>query len=312
MAAKSAKKSAPKTAAASKPRKSGATRKRALGRGIGALIPDFESLASPPDTAPYRLCDIDLIHPNRYQPRQRFDPTELEELSQSIREKGVIQPLLVRPDEVGFELIAGERRLRASRLAGLSRVPVVVREISDAELLELSIIENIQREDLNAMEEADAYHRLMSEFGLTQEQAAARVGKSRSAVANMLRLRQLPATIRDSLRSGEISMGHARALLAADTAARQTAAWQMVRRRGLSVRQTETLVKQLNAGPPTAKQPAESPEDVYFRDLADSLSRRLGTRVAIKRRGRRGKLEIDFYGDDDLNRLIGLLEKVRL
>lgn len=312
MAARNAKKTRKKAAAAAKPAKSAATRKRALGRGIDALIPDFESLASPPDGAPYRLCDIDLVHANRYQPRQRFDPAELEELSRSIRQKGVIQPLLVRPDEVGFELIAGERRLRASRLAGLSRVPVVVREISDAELLELSIIENIQREDLNAMEEADAYHRLMDEFGLTQEQAAARVGKSRSAVANMLRLRQLPAPIRDSLRGGEIRMGHARALLSAGNAARQTAAWQMVCRRGLSVRQTETLVKQLNAGPPAEKPAAANPEDIYFRDLADSLSRRLGTRVAIKRRGRRGKLEIDFYGDDDLNRLIGLLEKVRL
>ena len=309
MAAKSAKKN--HKAAASRPAKSTA-RKKALGRGIDALIPDFESLATPPEGAPYRLCDAALIHPNRFQPRQRFDPDELEELVGSIREKGVIQPLLVRPDEVGFELIAGERRLRAARMAGLSRVPVVVREISDTELLELSIIENIQRRDLNAMEEADAYHRLMDEFGLTQEQVSARVGKSRPAVANMLRLRQLPAPIRNSLRDGEISMGHARALLAAEGSARQTAAWQMVRRRGLSVRQTETLVKQLNAGPPADKPPSEKPEDIYFRDLADSLSRRLGTRVAIKRRGRRGKLEIEFYGDDDLNRLIGLLEKVRL
>jgi len=301
-----------KTSRSPKKKDSGAPPKRALGRGIDALIPEFEALSAPPDDTPYRHCAIGLIHANRYQPRQQFDPADLEELCQSIREKGIIQPLLVRPDEVGFELIAGERRLRASRMAGLTQVPVVIREISDSELLELSIIENIQRQDLNAMEEADAYQRLMDEFKLTQEQVAARVGKSRSAVANMLRLRQLPTTICDSLRNGELSMGHARALLAAGNAARQIAAWQLVRRKGLSVRQTEELIKQLNAEPPAKSRPAASSEDIYFKDLADSLSRRLGTRIAIKRRGQRGKLEIDFYGDEDLNRLIRLLEKVKL
>lgn len=309
MAAKTSRSPKKKTAGAPK---TAASKKRALGRGIDALIPDFEALAAPPDGTPYHQCDIDLIHPNRYQPRQQFDPDELEELSRSIREKGIIQPLLVRPDEVGFELIAGERRLRASKMAGLTRVPVVIRKISDAELLELSIIENIQREDLNAMEEADAYQRLMDEFDLTQEQVAARVGKSRPSVANMLRLRQLPAPIRDSLRSGEISMGHARALLAADNAARQTTAWQLVCRKALSVRQTEALIKQLNADPAARPRTTANSESIYFKDLADSLSRRLGTRVGIKRRGQRGKLEIDFYGDEDLNRLIGLLEKVTL
>ena len=191
-----------------------------------------------------------MIQPNRFQPRSHFAPEELEQLSESIRSQGIIQPLVVRRADVGYELVAGERRLRAARMAGLRNVPVVVKEVTDAEMLEMSFVENIQRENLNPMEESEAYHRLIGEFGLTQEKAAARVGKSRSAVANFLRLRQLPEPIKASIIDGKLSMGHARALLGADSAAQQNAAWREIIKKGLSVRQTEALVKRLRSTPP--------------------------------------------------------------
>ena len=206
-------------------RDSGSTIKKkiALGKGLGALIPGIDSGGKEPEKN--TSCDIELIKPNRYQPRVHFSGTELEELALSIKEKGILQPLLVRKDAGGFELIAGERRLRAAKMAGLKRVPVIIREVADAaEMLEMSIIENIQRENLNPVEEAEAYHRLMTEFKLTQEEAAKRVGKSRPAVANLLRLRQLPSQIKESISDGTVSMGHARALLGAETAAQQNAA----------------------------------------------------------------------------------------
>jgi len=286
----------------------GGRRKTALGKGLGALIPEIE----PGDQAPGELfyCDIHLIRPNRFQPRRHFDEEELQELSRSIQEQGVLQPLLVRRDEDGYELIAGERRLRAARMAGLTRVPAVLKQISDAKLLELSIVENIQRENLNPMEEAEAYHRLITEFHLTQEQAAARVGKSRSAVANVLRLRQLPDAIKNSINDGTLSMGHARALLGAENPALQLAAWRRVISRGLSVRQTEALVRRLK---PEKARPAAGSDSrqVYFSDLADELSRHFGTRVSIKGKGKKGKIEIEFYDDNDLDRLLGLLKPPR-
>lgn len=288
-------------------------RKMALGRGLDALIPDLgvmdpasgTSQISPPRD--YFLCDIDMIRPNRYQPRRQFAADELQELAESIRNQGIIQPLLVRKDEVGYELVAGERRLRAASLAGLDQVPVVVKDISDAKMLEISIVENIQRENLNPMEEAEAYHRLITEFDLTQEVAAERVGKSRSAVANFLRLRQLPETIKESIMAGALSMGHARALLGADTPARQQAAFREVVAKKLSVRQTEALVKRINAQQKPAPVPEMTPEQRYFNDVSEDLSRHFGTRVRIQRKGKRGRLEIDFFSDDDLDRLLGML-----
>jgi len=288
-----------------KPPAAGRQRKKvALGRGLDALIPDLsQEKAAPRD---FFSCKIDLIRPNRYQPRRQFSETDLDELSRSIAEQGILQPLLVRPDGGGYELIAGERRLRAAKMAGLTAVPVMVKTISDSELLAVSIIENIQRADLNPMEEADAYHRLMTEFSLTQEQVADRVGKGRPTVANFLRLRSLPAPIQASILSGELSMGHARTLLGAESGARQLAAWRRVIKEGLSVRETEALVRRLkNEAPP--KKPVRTPKDPYFSDLAERLSRRFGTRVKIQRRGKKGKLEIEFYSDDDLDRLLALL-----
>ena len=295
---------------------SGAKKKRkmALGRGLDALIPDLGTVegmsgSSLPTRKGYFLCEIDMIRPNHYQPRRHFAADELAELAESIRSQGIIQPLLVRADDVGYELVTGERRLRAASMAGLDRVPVLVKDVSDAEMLEISIVENIQRENLNPMEEAEAYHRLITEFDLTQDKAAERVGKSRSAVANFLRLRQLPDPIKESIMQGALSMGHARALLGADTPAKQQAAWREVVAKKLSVRDTEALIKRINA----EKKPAPTPEltsaQRYFRDVSEDLSRQFGTRVRIQRKAKKGRVEIDFFSDDDLDRLLGLLRK---
>ena len=254
------------------------------------------------------LCDIELIHPNRYQPRRKFSEEDLADLSRSIQEQGVIQPLLVRRADTGYELVAGERRLRAAGLAGLDQVPIVIKELADDRMLEMSIVENIQREDLNPMEEAEAYHRLMTEFGLTQAKVAERVGKSRSAVANFLRLLQLPQSIRASIMDNTLSMGHARALLGADTPARQKAAWRTVVSRGLSVRETEDLIKRMKTEKKKTDPPDPSPEDIYFMDLADRLSLHFGTKVRIKKQGRKGRMEIQFFSNEDLDRLLGFFK----
>jgi len=286
-------------------------KKIALGRGLDALIPDVGTLTDmSSESKAYFNCDIDQIRPNRYQPRRRFSKEELSELSDSIKQQGILQPLLVRPTDGGYELIAGERRLRAAKLAGLRHVPILIRETSEADLLELSIIENIQRENLNPIEEADAYHRLIEDFHLTQDQAASRVGKSRSAVANLIRLRQLPADIKESIANGDLSMGHARALLGCNSSAKQYAAWRTILSKKLSVRETEALVKRLNLEKALPKKKETSSEDILLRDIADDLARRLGTKVVINRRGKRGKLQIEFYGNDDLDRLITLLKQL--
>ena len=283
-------------------------KKMALGRGIEALIPDIDP--APSDASgEYFTCDVRLIRPNPFQPRIRFSQEELDELSRSILEQGILQPLMVRKAETGYELIAGERRLRAARIAGLNEVPVVVKNVSDGQLLEISIIENIQREDLNALEEAEAYNRLMDEFHLTQEEVAVRVGKSRPAVANILRLRQLPEPIKASILDGTLTMGHARAILGADTPARQNAAWKAVIAKGLSVRETEALVKRLKNQKPEDRDAPPRSFDVYLNSLANDLSQDFGTRVKIKRKGRKGRVEIEFYNNDDLDRLIGLLKR---
>jgi ParB family chromosome partitioning protein len=305
-------KSAKKKPAAAKPR-----RKMALGRGLDSLLP---SLDKPAPAGPTKAgdegpggsaslsCDIGLIQPNRYQPRHTFREEDLAELATSIEAQGILQPLLVRRADHGYELVAGERRLRAARLAGLKSVPVLVRDISDNEMLEISIVENIQRENLNPVEEADAYHRLMTEFSLTQEVVAQRVGKSRSAVANFLRLRQLSEPIKESMMAGDLSMGHARALLSLENRAQQNAAFRTVVARRLSVRETEALVKRLKAGPKTPAPKGETSEERHLRAMAEDLSRHFGTKVQIRKKGERGRVEIEFYNTKDLERLIALLE----
>jgi ParB family transcriptional regulator, chromosome partitioning protein len=284
-------------------------RKMALGRGLESLIP-LEAPDEKNEGGAYFLCDIELIRPNRYQPRQRFSDEQLAELRDSIREQGILQPLVVRRDGLGYELVAGERRLRASKLANLDKVPVIVKNITDAALLLMSIIENIQREDLNPLEEAEAYHLLMTEFGMTQEEAAIRVGKSRPAVANSLRLRHLPELIKESILENRLSMGHARALLGAPTPAQQLAVWKTIMARGLSVRQTEALVRNLKKEAEQVLDPPAAPEDIHMTSLAEDLSLRFGTRVSIRRRGKKGRVEIEFFSDDDLNRLLELLQRV--
>ncbi len=297
---KQAKKAGPKT---------GKTKKIALGKGLDALIPDMEPFDDPEDKNPRAFfeCDVDRIIPNRYQPRERFSREELEDLGRSIAQQGILQPLLVRNAGPNYELITGERRFRAAKLAGLSTVPVILKDVSDMEMLELSIIENIQRENLNPIEEAEAYHRLMTEFGMTQDQASKRLGKSRSAVANILRLRNLPDEIKKSITDGLLTMGHARALLSAKNTPQQMAAWRTVMTKGLSVRQTEALVNLLKNGKPhtpTPKLTKPTSDDIYFSSLAEDLSRNFGTKVVIQRSGEQGKVIFEYYSNDELDRLL--------
>ncbi len=287
-------------------------KKRALGRGLDALIPGIGGGDDAPDadvSREYFLCDIEAIRPNPYQPRTRFAEEALNELVASIREQGVLQPVLVRKVETGYELIAGERRFRAAKRAGLGQMPVVVKDISDDRLLELSLIENIQRQDLNPLEEADAYHMLTTEFNLTQDEVARRVGRNRATVTNFLRLRGLPDQIKETILDGTLSMGHARALLSADTLAQQSAAWREVVTKGLSVRETEKLIRKLKAKRNAPEKPKPDESDRYFIGVAEDLSRHFGAKVEIRRRGKKGKVEIEFYSDDDLDRLLGLLNR---
>jgi ParB family chromosome partitioning protein len=282
-------------------------KKQALGRGLDALIPDMETSDLEPRSFFY--CDIDSIRPNPYQPRRGFSEQELRDLSDSIKEKGIIQPLVVRTVPTGYELIVGERRWRAAREAKLKQVPVVVKDVAGAEMVEMALVENIQRQDLNPLEKAEAYYRLVDEFGFTQEEVAKRVGQDRSTVANFLRLRNLPQPIQTDIVNNTLTMGHARALLGAETPAQQKEAWRRIVSKNLSVRAAEALVKKLKERRPSASRvKAQSSEDIYIESLADDLTRHLGTRVRIIRRGDRGKLEIEFYGNEDLERLIARLK----
>lgn len=249
--------------------------------------------------------DLDRIEPSSRQPRQRFDETKLEELAASIRSNGLIQPIVVRRKADRFEIVAGERRWRAAQLAGLLKVPVVISDVPDEKLLELALIENLQREDLNPLEEAMAYKRLTDEYQLTQEQIATAVGKDRATIANHLRLLRLPPAVRDHVAAGQLSMGHARALLAIEDAGALAKVAADVLMKGLSVRATEALARRVSSLPPEAA-PAE-PRDVHTRQAEERLRVALGTRVAIHRRGKGGRLEIAFVSEDELIRLFDLL-----
>lgn len=269
----------------------------ALGRGLSALIPD----APPAREAPLEI-DLDRLAPNRLQPRQQIDETGLDELAQSIKTNGVIQPILVRRQGTGYEIVAGERRWRAAQRAGLLRVPVIVREVPDEKLLEIALIENIQREDLNPIEEATAYRRLVDEFHLTQDEVATAVGKDRSSVANYLRLLKLPDDVRAEVASGALSMGHARALLGVGELAAQQRVAREVLAKGLSVRDTEALVRH-EADKTRPAPPPERAVDVHTRAAEERLRFALGTRVRIVRKGKGGRIEIDFATEGELQRL---------
>lgn len=257
------------------------------------------------------LLDIDLIAPNPEQPRTHFEPEQLRELAESIKEHGIIQPLIVTRDEQGgYRLIAGERRLQAARLAGLETVPVIVREAADHELLELALIENIQRADLNPVEEAMAYRRLIEEYGLTQEEVARRVGKSRATIANALRLLQLEAEIRRSLVAGEITEGHARALLGLPEGRGRVNAWREVVRRQMSVRDTESYVRrQLAASPATAARPAAQTarRDATLADIESRLRRALSTRVRVEPQKKGTKIVIECYSAEEFENVVATL-----
>lgn len=282
-------------------------KKKALGRGLDALIPDVERADL--ELSSFFYCDIGSIRPNPYQPRRGFSKHELKDLSDSIKGKGIIQPLIVRTVGTGYEMIVGERRWRAARMAGLKQVPVVVRDVTEAEMVEMALVENIQRQDLNPLEKAEAYWRLIKEFGLTQEDVGKRVGQNRSTVANFLRLRNLPQPIQADIVNNTLTMGHARALLGAETAVQQKEVWRRIVSENLSVRAAEVLVKKLKDRKPKASRArARTSEDVYVESLADDLTRHLGTRVRIIRRRNRGKLEIEFYSNEDLDRLIARLK----
>jgi ParB family transcriptional regulator, chromosome partitioning protein len=286
-------------------------RRPALGKGLSALIPEAPDV---PSNGVLQV-DIDLLAPNEHQPRLQMDDAKLEELTQSIRANGVIQPILVRRMGTTYRIIAGERRWRAAQRAGLMKVPVVVREMpegSDKQLLELALVENIQRENLNPVDEALAYQRLSDEFTLTQDQIAAAVGKDRSSIANYVRLLKLPEEVRADLAAGAISMGHARALLALPDAAAQRQAAREVISRGLSVRDTETLVKRLTTETRGAERERtahagtrneESAKDVHTRAAEDRMRFALGTKVRIVRRGGGGTVEVDFTSEAELNRI---------
>jgi ParB family chromosome partitioning protein len=250
--------------------------------------------------------DIDLIAPNPEQPRTHFEPEKLRELADSIRQHGIIQPLIVTRDKEGnHRLVAGERRLQAARLAELEVVPVVVREAADEEMLELALVENIQRADLNAIEEAQAYRRLIDDHGMTQEEAASRVGKSRVTVANALRLLQLDPEIRRSLVAGEISEGHARALLGLGEGKERIAAWKQVVDRRLSVRETEALVRRTLARPePSATPPAARQRDGAFADIEGRLRRALSTRVSVQPQKKGARITIECYSNEEFESVV--------
>jgi len=275
-------------------------RRKALGKGLEALIPT--QLQAEPGL---RQISVDAIVANPHQPRQALDPIALQELSDSIREHGLIQPLIVTEQGQRYQLIAGERRWRAARLAGLTRVPALVKDATSQQMLELALVENIQRADLTPLEKASAYRQLMEDFGLTQAQVAQRVGKSRAAVANCVRLLHLPQQVKEGLAAGQISEGHARALLGLPDAETQRRALRRVIQRGLNVRQAEELVRRWTAPAPERKlEPERSPETEA---LERAFSEALGTRVRLVRRKEGGRLIIHFYSEEELTGLYELI-----
>ncbi len=275
-------------------------KKTGLGRGMAALL---EVVAD--EGASYFSCPIEEIKPNSEQPRKKFAVEKLEELAASIREKGIIQPLVVRKMLDHYEIIAGERRWRAAQKAGLREVPVVIQDVSDDAALEIALIENIQREDLNVIEQAEAFHSLIEKFHLSQEEMARRVGKDRSTVANSLRLLKLPSAIKNDILDERLTMGHARAILSLETNDLMEQARQEILAKHLSVRETESLVKRLKSKRPVRQKPLPAPE---ITAVVDNLKRRFMTKVAIRQSGKGGKVEISFSSMDELTRIVDILK----
>ena len=281
---------------------------KGLGKGLGALLGDLDTEVS--EKSPYQLLPIYKVEPNPNQPRQDFDEEELQNLSDSIAEHGVVQPLTVRQLDSGYyQIIAGERRWRAARMAGLNEIPAVIIEADDKKAMELALIENLQRQDLNPVEEALGYQSLIQEYGLTQEEAAKRVGKSRPAVANALRLLGLCPEVMEHLRSGDISAGHARAILSLKSEKKQMEAARKIMALALSVRQAETLCKNMNKEPAPQKEVTFAVD--YVAECEKSLSKHLGRGVKIVNGKRKGRFELEFYGEEDLQNLLDALMKLQ-
>ena len=288
-----------------------------LGRGLDALLIStvaIEKAAERPKIEKdarggqaVSMLGVDVLFPSRFQPREGFDEAALEELAASIKENGVLQPIIARVQPEGYEIIAGERRWRAAQLLGMNEVPVIIRDVPDNRMLELALVENIQRENLNPMEAAQAYSELMNELSLTHEQVADRVGKSRATVTNFLRLLDLPDEVREHVSRGTISMGHARALLSLESAAGQIALAEKTASSGLSVREVERIVQAEKGRPKTKAAPLERPAHII--DVEDRLRKSLGTKVRVSERNGRGKIVLEFYTLDEFDRLMEALEK---
>ena len=279
---------------------------KGLGKGLGALFSDFDQDIR--DDSPYKLLPIHKVEPNRSQPRQDFDEEELQALSESIATHGILQPLTVRELDNGYyQIIAGERRWRAARMANLAEVPAVIIEADDRKAMELALIENLQRQDLNAVEEALGYRSLMEDFGLTQEETSQRVGKSRPAVANALRLLNLSDSVLEKVRDGSLSAGHARAVLSLKSEKKQQEAAQKIVALGLSVRQAELLCKNMEREP--KPEPKVTLAVDYIGECEKQLSKHLGRGVKIVNGKRKGRFELEFYGQDDLQKLLDILMK---
>jgi ParB family chromosome partitioning protein len=268
-------------------------------RGLGSLIPDMDWGTQQAQAGPMTV-PVEALAPGPYQPRQDWDPEKLEELARSIKEQGVLQPLLVRRRDDAWQVLAGWRRWQAAKMAGLAQVPVVVRECDDREALEIALVENLQREDINPLDAGEAYRVLKDSFAMTEDQIAARVGSSRSSVANRLRLLQLPEEIQRGLRANRITEGHARALLAVGSEGVMVGIYQAIVRRGLSVRQTERMVRAVTGQLRTRKAEAVDPNLVAFQE---SLQRALGTRVSVRARGSGGAIVIEYYSAEELDRI---------
>ncbi|VAX27621.1 Chromosome (plasmid) partitioning protein ParB [hydrothermal vent metagenome] len=286
--------------------------RKALGKGINALIPDFEigvPQSGGQGSGPGEIL-IDDIVPNRLQPRKFFDDEKLQELVFSIQEKGVLQPVIVQKGKGNqYELIVGERRWRASKKAGLKKIPAIIREVSDAESLEIAIIENIHRHDLNPIEEAEAYSQLANEFGLTQEKLAQKVGKKRTTITNTIRLLKLPNGVKEDMVSGRFSMGHARALLGLETAKDIEVLRREILKKDMNVRQAEERVRQLKKTISESTTKPKKKKDIFLKNLETALERHFGTKVEIAAKQKGGKITLTYYSDDDLERIRSLMMK---
>ncbi|MXZ49102.1 MAG: ParB/RepB/Spo0J family partition protein [Candidatus Dadabacteria bacterium] len=280
-------------------------KRQSLGRGLDSLIP--KSLET--ESTGYQMVSTDLLKPNPSQPRKQFEQGALEELAESIKENGVIQPLIVRKINGGFEIVAGERRWRAAKIAKFEKLPVVIRTATDQDVAELTLIENIQREDLNPIEEAEAYEKLSERFGLTHDDIAKKTGKNRSVITNQLRLLKLSGKAKEALVSGAITTGHARALLAAASPEEMNSLLGEVLKKDLTVRRTEALVKKKSRDTERPAEPAlnEVEEDIFTRELTEELSGKFSTKVKISRNKTKGKIEIEYYSPEELERIIGIL-----